>query len=425
MKPKILILFAVIIQMAACSNQESVEPESIMPTEMTVGNIRSYEEALKIAQASISILDGSKSSTRGLSNSRKIDMSDKSVVRLDSKTRTNLNVNDTLMYVFNFENNEGFVLVSASKYTEGILAITEKGHFVPDVKSENEGFNLFIDLAKRYIISKGKREVDTTETQYYDEYYYQHSYTGPYISVKWGLTHPEGEFCPNGICGCTITALAQLMSYYEYPQSMALTYPDADQSFQSFSWSSMKSHATQHVLSDCPPNSEETHKSIARLCRQLGYVSYSNYDDPGQTSTSIYNARDCLEYYEYKECKWCDYSITDINNKLSNGYPLLISGWLISGPGHTWILDGLDALQYWVYSYQVNPNGPDTLLFTNGPYSTTLYHFNWGWYGENDGYFEGNVFATNQVQFPDTENNGVSYNFYDQVHTLCTYPDDK
>ena len=110
---------------------------------------------------------------------------------------------------------------------------------------------------------------------------------------------------------------------------------------------------------------------------------------------------------------------------MSNGYPLLISGWLISGPGHTWILDGLDALQYWVYSYQVNPNGPDTLLFTNGPYSTTLYHFNWGWYGENDGYFEGNVFATNQVQFPDTENNGVSYNFYDQVHTLCTYPDDK
>lgn len=108
MKTKVLFLFLVTIMMAACSNSEVVESEPMIPVKMEVKSIRSYEDALNIAQASISMLDGSLSTTRGLSNSRKIDMKDMSVIKMDSKTRASLNINDTLIYVFNFENNEGF-----------------------------------------------------------------------------------------------------------------------------------------------------------------------------------------------------------------------------------------------------------------------------------------------------------------------------
>lgn len=422
MKPKVILFFAVAIIIAACSNHEAIDSTPMIPIKSTTNNIRSYEDALKIAQASISMLNDSKSSTRGELNTRKIDLDNsKKVVKLDNKTRSDLGVNDTLIYVFNFENNEGFVLVSAYKNSEALLAITEKGHYVPNVKTPNEGFNLFIDMAKQYIINRGS-EIDTTECEYVNEYIYTHNYTGPYVNVKWGLTHPEGEFCPNGISGCTITAMAQFMSYYEYPQSIPLTYPDADRSSQTLNWSLMKSHSTQHTLQECSPNNVEVHTSIGRLCRQLGYKAGSNYSDPNATSTGIYSAAFCLEYYGYQIGWWTDYSITGINDSLSNGKPLLISGRLNDGRGHTWILDGYDEIQYWIYAYEIKADGSRILLFTNGPYSTMLYHFNWGWYGQNDGYFNSNVFATDQAIFTDTNNNSISYNFDQGVVTLSAIP---
>ena len=39
----------------------------------------------------------------------------------------------------------------------------------------------------------------------------------PKLTVSWGQTWHEGDYCPNGVSGCTNTALAQIMTYFEYP----------------------------------------------------------------------------------------------------------------------------------------------------------------------------------------------------------------
>lgn len=429
MRTKVLFLIAATIIMAACSNQESVEPESTMITKTTVSNIRSYEEALKIAQASISILDGSKSPTRGLSKSRKIDMNDRYVVKLDAKTRSGLNINDTLIYVFNFENNEGFTLISASKSTEGLLAITEKGQFVPNVRSENEGFNLFLDLAKQYIINRGITEIDTTEVLDGADTVYVHNITGPYLSVEWGQYRPEGEFCFNGLSGCAATAMAQVMSYYEYPQFMNLTYYGSDVSTQSFNWTQMKAHTAEHPLS-LPSCNSDIHKSISRLCRQLGQRAGSSYQN-GMTNTMSDSIRPCMLYYGYQTSttSYGDWSVISpdvIKGALNNGKLLFVKGAEYIGGqivnGHIWVADGYDDITTTIYTYTYHPGSPDhNIIFVYGPIQNTYYHFNWGWYGVCNGYFTGSVFNTDNVVFPDTPNNLAGCYFNANVGTITVW----
>ena len=220
-----IISMMVIALMTACTNQETIESVPVLTEQSTVNNnIRSYEDALKIAQASITMLDGYKSSTRGKLNSRKIDLDNsRNVIKYKNKTRSNLGINDTLIYVFNFENEEGFVLVSASEKTEAVLAITEQGSYNPEVKSEIAGFELFIDLAKEYVAYTSKDENCKTCTRGLQVDTFVHNYTitvEPYVTVKWGQSTPEGEFCPNYIAGCSNTAMAQIMSYYQYPSGI-------------------------------------------------------------------------------------------------------------------------------------------------------------------------------------------------------------
>ena len=145
MKTKLFSFISIAVIMASCTLDPVENYDNQAVSTQKNATIRSYVEALEIAQNSISLLDGA-AKTRGTVNNRIIDLSEKKVFKLDALTRTESNVNDTLIYVFNFENNEGFALVSASKATEGLLAITEEGYCNPDETSGIDGFDLFLEM---------------------------------------------------------------------------------------------------------------------------------------------------------------------------------------------------------------------------------------------------------------------------------------
>ena len=46
---------------------------------------------------------------------------------------------------------------------------------------------------------------------------------------------------------------------------------------------------------------------------------------------------------------------------------------------------------------------------------------NWGWYGENNGYFSENVYNTSQATYWDTLSNNANYNFCYLVKLLSVY----
>lgn len=58
---------------------------------------------------------------------------------------------DTLLYVVDLEDEQGFVVIAANRAVEPIMAVTEKGSFdSPEVQS-NEGFQSFMAAANNYV----------------------------------------------------------------------------------------------------------------------------------------------------------------------------------------------------------------------------------------------------------------------------------
>lgn len=397
MKKVFLLIFAVVL--FACSNQNVNELDSQLSEKHQQSNIRSFEEALQIAQASIVMVDG-QTKTRTTSP-RKIALSESKVYKLDTRTRSSSEMNDTLMYVFNFEDNQGFAVISANKNAEALLAVTEKGYYDPDIPSEVEGFNYYIEKAKEYLRSWPLIPIDPDST-YRDSIVIAPDYSlevGPYVSVTWGQIYPEGELCPNGISGCTNTALAQIMSYYEYPASINITY-DNNSFVENLNWSQMKSHATQHPYSNC--NSQTTHISISRLHRQLGHLNNSEYSyNSTGTYTTIY-AKGTIQGLGYQTGDWNSYDIVLAKNQLDANHLLLMRGEVTdSSLGHAWLLDGY--LPYRQYVYRLEPIGINgAWVVTNvTPENIVSYHchMNWGWYGVCNGYFSTVVFNLNSPEF--------------------------
>ena len=76
---------------------------------------------------------------------------DKQVVDTYASNSEGYNFNlrglDTLMYIINYDDNEGFALVSADKRTTSVLAIIDEGSMKPEflMNTDNPGFNILME----------------------------------------------------------------------------------------------------------------------------------------------------------------------------------------------------------------------------------------------------------------------------------------
>jgi hypothetical protein len=415
----------VVLSLAGCNETDDlISIDTLGTTSPKRSQLRSYEEAKLIAQQSISMLDSDSDNsvtTRGVSSSRTIQDKDTYIVCADpSETRSSESFdNDTLMYVFNFENKQGFAIVSASNNTEGLLAITEKGYFDPDSISEIEGFNIFIESAKNYV-SKAKAQPQNNPQRALhkplvrDSIGYRPGYAvGPYVSVSWGQIFPEGELCPNGVCGCTNTSIAQIMSYYEYPSSIALTNPTTGPMNQVLNWTLMKSHQTLHTINNC--STPSTHMSISRLSRELGHLNGSTYN-PGvyynaTTGTDRFVVPTTMSTLGYQTGSWTDYDFSLVKAQIDSTHLCMMSGLDTSLGRHAWTLDGYHTTEKVVYHLeQLGLNL--TWVITGYDLICYIYycHYNWGWYGNYNGYFSTSAF-----------NSGGGGNYNTEVQFLPIY----
>lgn len=136
-------------------------------------NLRTLEEAAAIVRANMGILGetGSRSGTvRSFSPS-----SAKMVVNY-GKSRAQLP--DTLMYVFNFDNDEGFAVVAADRRLEGLIAITEKGSYDPAVGTDNPGLQYYMTAAEENL------QLNDGDTDW--QINGQNTHTDYYLHLNWG-----------------------------------------------------------------------------------------------------------------------------------------------------------------------------------------------------------------------------------------------
>jgi len=376
-------------------------------------NSRTYDEAYKLAQKAASFIDEKDDVNN--STKRKIKSSTNQDI-CSSVVKTSQDGKDTLMYIFNYENEKGFAIISAKNTTEGILAVTEDGNYIEgSAENDETGINLFLELAEKYIKENDMpNRLDPVPFFISDTL---HNQVFNLVRVKWGQRHPEGHYCPNGISGCVITAIAQIMSYYEYPDSIELTYPGADMSVQHLDWDDIRSHILYYPVNgnESPlycSASDSAHNALGRLCRQLGHLFGSTYN-PTSTGTVSSTIKQDLIDLGYNCNTLTSYTSGTSKTYLDQNKPLYLCGRTAQDSGHGWVVDGYESLT--IHSTYFDGTTENIFLLYN--------HVNWGWNGRNNGYFLDNVFDTTNYHsldsspYPPT----ASYNFEYNIRYYVPY----
>ncbi|MBR5780852.1 MAG: C10 family peptidase [Bacteroidales bacterium] len=408
---KSTIILTLILVLISCKNENEFVLQECSTTVPELKK-RSLQEVLDIAQNATSLL-GHKSRS---AESRTIDLENIQYVCTNKNSRSQSS--DTLLYVVNYANDNGFAVVSANTSTTDLIAVTEKGNYNPTSESmhDNPGIDLFMDMAENYVLTTVGHELENQKSSVIKELIEVIDTTDVWIEPKltthWGQTGYEGTFAPNGISGCVNTALAQIMAHYEYPVQLNLTYDYAPISVLNLDWPEIKKY--KGVYYDMASNS--AHEAIGYLLRQLGELTDSNYESPDGTFSTSEAALTVLSELGYTvSSNLVNYETRNFYSALNNGKLIYMSGLQMSNNGetlgHAWVVDGYfeRELHYLVWTKDIN--SPIRELLDESYTYKRYNHINWGWDGDSNGYFLDDVFnAADAVQY-DRIYNFMNYNF--------------
>lgn len=377
----------------ACTN-EGLEDIANTPSKTVTSYKVTPEEAQDIVQGFVEEMECN-ALTRGLNvEIANVDVLRKSAIQTRiGETETPIDL-DTLMYVVNFANDNGFALVAADKRTEPIFALVDEGNFNFDQleREENDMFLTFIDDAiymelediKNFkgdnVLTKVTSKGWTINTQY-----------APILKTKWGQGDKEddpdsyGRYCPNKVTGCTVIAAAQILSHYQTPGQV------------SWSYNGIGGGAVLHwpqIISDCEKYNgdlrytatSQSLNEVAHLCRYLGNAIGVDYKSSGTTSGKSSKVIDWFNNWSgLKASKLKGYDVSKIIAAIKNGNPVYGRGnskkkkflgiTVNYKGGHAWVYDGY-------------------ISATKDGKQKDLIHCNWGWYGNNNGYYLSKVFDT-------------------------------
>lgn len=292
---------------------------------------------------------------------KKIELVDGGSRRLRRVHKTN--VTSDAYYVFNVEDNGGFVIVSGDDRTEEILAFAEEGYFnttnMPSNVKAWLGYyeHVINSLGNQQISSASKRNIRADIT--------------PLVKTTWGQNAPYNQVCsqygPQIVTGCVATAMAQVINYNQWPVNTSAPIPSyistpreieiAEQPITSFNWGNMDDAEIARLMMYCGASvqmhygyyeSGASDMSIAHALKK-----YFGYDD---------NTRYVLRS-NYDIDEWEDLIYLELSEKRA-----VIYGGISTGAGHQFVCDG---------------------------YKDGLFHINWGWDGDYNAYYSLSILNPN------------------------------
>lgn len=271
-------------------------------------------------------------------------------------------------YIFNAENNGGFVIISGDDRIDDVLGYADEGEFVIDRMPEN----------LRFWMEEYSKQIKSIQTSQYARSRGSSTPSrpavAPLIQTKWDQAEPYNLMCPKidgelPLTGCVATAMAQVMYYHKFPQQKCASIPSYTTISKEvvvpaltgtvFKWDLMQSDYNKDY-------SDESAEAVAELMRYCGQAVEMDYNVDGsgasvapKVMTDFFGYNKNAQYLhrsEYTQREWNDI----IYKEISEGRPVLYKG---SSPsvGHQFICDGYDG---------------------NG-----FFHINWGWSGSSDGYY--------------------------------------
>lgn len=326
----------------------------------------------------------------------------KTLRQVDSVMFVTTNIADTVLIVVNYCNNAGFVILSAQNNLSDILGVFSSGNF-RDCYNHNSGFRITYEeiLANQIISLNAEQQRREIRNNYYivESTITSSRSLGPFVTVEWGQSEPFNLYCPNSTspkAGCTPIAFAQIMSYFEYPNSLTINYTDTTNQQIRLDWRELKEHSTEFCTPRC-----QTCLTASHFIREIGYQCNATYKP---SSTSALASSNNLDKFRYQSRESYSFSLEDIKDSIEEYRLAIITGFVPSSSvGHSWVVDGVKTVNYLNKYYQENSNGTKTLVYTESCKDTYL-HFNYGDYGNGNGFIlcQIEVNLNGQITYPKT-----------------------
>ena len=267
-------------------------------------------------------------------------------------------------YIFNVENNEGFVIVSGDDRTDAILGYSEHGNL--DMETAPSNVKWLLQAYEKTIRNLNDNDKDSNESEPNPR-----TNVAPLLETTWGQMNPYNQLCPivddqHCLTGCAATALAQVVFYCGWPQDYTASIPAYTTSTlgieqpelppTKFNWDYLSGNA------------------VARLMQYCGQAVKMDYglNESGAMPTDYATALN--NYFGYTDATLvarADYSDEEwdelVYNEVKEKRAVVYSGYS-TNCGHTFVIDG---------------------------YQDNKFHINWGWVGDYDGYFSLNYLSPN------------------------------
>lgn len=293
------------------------------------------------------------------------------------------------IYAFNVDGG-GYVIASGDSRALPVLGYSDKGCIdwdnMPDnmrwwLKSYDEAM-ASLSATKDFVDGNCQRDRQQTRTP--------KAAIEPMITTMWFQLGPYNHDCPlydganpqwrgtRCVTGCIATAMAQMMNYHQWPKSACKEIPayDLETTYE-------KDEKTWHI-DGLPPvtfdwanmtdtydrqSSKAENKAVSTLMSYCGRSVRMNYTPEASASNSQKVVEALVRYFGYDDAvhiaNRIQYSIDEwedlIYSELAAKRPVQYGGFTDLSEGHSFICDGYDG--------------------------DGFFHINWGWSGDNNGYY--------------------------------------
>ena len=304
------------------------------------------------------------------------------------KTRSSQTNEQPAYYIFTNPNSKKFVIISGESKLNELVGYGDK--MTENPNDQPPYFKLFLKEYERVVKEVRSNAAVTTPQRPIKRK------VEPLLTCKWSQYAPFNKYTPlsNGQhtpTGCVATATAQVMFYNKWPKNrpqdyIASTGDDAKKS-ATYWWDEMKNTTNEM-------RTGQSRQAVGVLMYDIGKAVHMRYYIKGSDSNlqRACNAlRDKFDYtvrYLDKNVLPANDFLNEVMQEISDGYPVLVVG----GP-HAFVYDGYDEQGF--------------------------IHTNWGWGGENDGYFDINIVTLNVSGF--ALNSGT---FWDDISVVFAHPND-
>lgn len=292
-------------------------------------------------------------------------------------------------YVFPNANSKGFTIVSGDDRLPEIVGYSSQGSY--DENNLPEGFVSFMEAYQNLYnkVNSGDAEAlkNLAEIKAWRNKKNASAETSSAVApllgnIEWDQTSPYNNMCPRydsvhvAATGCVATAMAQVMAYYKYPKQLKADIPGYVNRWNGipmeiptitreegiYDWDNMLPKYNKEANA-----TQQQKDAVAKLMYHCGAAVKMSY---GPESAAAVSATKLAKYFGYDADLMMDLNRSTftldkwmqiIDTELAAGRPVLYGGQASDG-GHQFICDGKDG--------------------------EGLYHINWGWSGNQNGFFD-------------------------------------